>query len=139
MLNKPLLFKLFRDLWQRRGTLLALMLVLMIGVGSYTGMMGVCYDLSTARDAYYHQYNLADFTLDLKRAPETAVATLADSPNILRLRTRIKTNIMVQLPGADDHLIAGAAVSLPTPRRNIINNIKVQNVSHHLYHISIKF
>lgn len=129
MFNKALTLKLCRDLWQRRWTLLALVLVLTVGIGNYTGMAGVYRDLDQAKTSYYHKYNLADFTIDLKRAPAAfkganMVAPLQDSNNILRLRQRIKTEIMLQLPNTIQ-LIPGNAVSLPVPRRNIINNLKL--------------
>ncbi len=124
MINKVLFYKLWRDLWQRRWTLLTLIMVLTVGVGNYTGMAGVYKDLNVARNNYYHKYNLADFAINLKRAPEIAVPLLQNTPNILRLRSRIKTEIMLALPNTIQ-LIPGNAVSLPVPRQNIINNLKL--------------
>ncbi|MCK4608176.1 MAG: ABC transporter permease, partial [Gammaproteobacteria bacterium] len=117
--------KLWRDLWQRRGTLLALVLVLTVGVGNYIGMAGVYRDLDGARNAYYNNYNLADFAIDLKRAPITATSGLNDIPNVLQLRTRIKTDIMLRLPTDNNRLIPGVAVSLPVPRHDVISNVKL--------------
>lgn len=129
MVNKPLLIKLLRDLWTRKGTLFALVMILATGVACYTGMAAVYQDLDNARAKYYHQYNLADFTLDLKRAPETAIYKLENLPNILRLRKRIKINAVVTLPkksyaGAHNP-IPCIIMSLPTPKRNIINNVRM--------------
>ncbi len=122
MIDKVLFYKLWRDLWQRRWTLLALIMVLTVGVGNYTGMTGVYQDLNVARNNYYHKYNLADFAINLKRAPEITVPLPQNTPNILRLRSRIKTEIMLALPNTTQ-LIPGNAVSLPVPRQNIINFI----------------
>ena len=127
MLNKALVFKLLRDLRLRWGTLLALILVLTVGVGNYLGMAAVYRDLDTARADFYNRYNLANFTIDLKRAPETAVTRLPYMANILHLRNRVKTEVMVRLPSQTKRLIPGIAVSLPVPKQNIINNVKMLN------------
>jgi putative ABC transport system permease protein len=129
MITRPFLLKLFRDLWQRIGTITALVLILAVGVSSYISMAGVYHDLNNARANYYHRYNLASFMIDLESAPETAITPLTHLPNILRLRTRIRTPVMVNLPQKSyhkiPHPIPGEALSLPTTPKNIINNIKL--------------
>lgn len=129
MVNKPLAIKMLRDLWARRGALFALILILATGISCYTGMEAIYYDMDGARDAYYNKYNLADFTLDLKRAPGAAVYPLTKLANILRLRKRIKIDAMVNLPLKSYHKIVhpipGVVMSLPFPRRNIINNVRM--------------
>ena len=129
MINRALTFKLFRDLKQRLGTLIALLFVLAIGVGAYTSMASVYFDLDNARADYYQRYNLADFTIDLKRAPEAILYSLEHLPNILRLYSRVKTEVMVNLPvtaySKNKQLLPGVAISLPVPRQNLVNNIKL--------------
>lgn len=127
MFNYPLFLKLIRDLWQRRLTLFVLILIIAIGIGSYIGMAGVYQDLDSACKEYFHAYRLADFTLDLKRAPETVLTTLKDLPNLQRLNPRIRTAVMVNLPrGYYSGLvkpIPGVALSLPVPQKPIINDV----------------
>jgi len=125
MVNRALTFKLLRDLKLRWGTLLALILVLTVGVGNYLGMAAVYRDLDNSRANYYNHYNLTNFTLDLKRAPETAIDRLPYISNVLRLRPRVKTEVMLRLPKQTKRLIPGIAVSVPVPKRNIINDVKM--------------
>jgi len=131
VINKPLTYKLFRDLWQRRGTLLALIFVLAVGVSSYVGMAGVYQALNGARARYYAKYNLANFEMDIKRAPETAVKQLNQEhlPNVLKLRSRIKEYGMANLPFKSYYgipkPIPAEVLSLPVPRRDLINNVKL--------------
>ena len=54
MVNKILALKLLRDLWIKRGTLGALVMILAVGVCCYGGMAGVYHDLDSARANYYH-------------------------------------------------------------------------------------
>jgi putative ABC transport system permease protein len=127
---RPLFLKLLRDLWQRSGTLFALVLILATGISSYIGMAGVYHDLEQATKNYYQKYHLADFTLDLKGAPETIFNNLLNTPNVIKLRTRVVTSVMVKLlktnslTNITSHL-PGQALSLPVPRQEIINNIKL--------------
>lgn len=129
MINYPLLLKLLRDLKQRAGMLTAIILILATGVSNYIGTAGIYQDLDHARSKYYDQYHLANFTLDLKSAPETTTKTLEHLPNILRLRSRIKTPVVVNLPKKSyqglSRPIPGEALSLPFPRRDIINDVKL--------------
>jgi putative ABC transport system permease protein len=122
MVNFPLFKKLGRDLWQRKLTIVAILAVIAIGVGSYTGMSGVYYDLKTASNNYYQQYHLADFSLDLKSAPVTLTKNLTDLPNILRLQPRVKTDTMVSFVGGA--YVPGTALSLPE-NSAAINSIKL--------------
>ena len=62
--------KLVRDLWGRKGALVALLVIMAIGVGAYVGMASVWRDLEGARRDYYRDQRLAHFVVDLKRLPE---------------------------------------------------------------------
>lgn len=129
MVNKLLFLKLIRDFWQNRGTIFAVVMILAVGVCSYVGMAGVYLDLEDARMKYYDKYNLADFTLDLKRAPQDSVSSLRSTQNVLRLRSRIKLDVMAMLPdkaykSGIVKLIPGTVMSLPYPERNIVNNVR---------------
>ena len=66
MVRTTLIRKLFRDLFQRKGALLALLVIVTIGNGSYVGMAAVFQDLDFAREQYYQEYRIGDFTVDLK-------------------------------------------------------------------------
>ena len=68
-----LLLKLLRDLKSRKGSLLALIAIVALGVGCYIGMAGTYRDLMTCRDRYYEDNRLADFSISFKRAPEWIV------------------------------------------------------------------
>jgi putative ABC transport system permease protein len=113
--------------------LLALIFILATGVTSYVGMMGVYHDMDLAQTRYYQQYHLADFTLDVKRAPSSAVNSLMDLPNVERLRARIRTPIIVSSTPYDgkkrdkQFSVPGEAVSLPVPRRSIINDLQLHS------------
>ncbi|MBN1684849.1 MAG: ABC transporter permease [Gammaproteobacteria bacterium] len=123
-MNKPLLLKLLRDLKERWFTLMALIFVLAIGVASYTSMAAVYRDLDAATRHYYQKYHLADFTIDLKRAPKTVLNELRNIPNIFQLRSRVSTPAMVVLTKKiNSNPIPAIALSLPSKNTTMINGI----------------
>ncbi len=119
-MSRALRHKLIRDLWRRKGQLLTLFAVIAIGVGAYVGMAGVWRDMGDARDAYYRDYRLSDFVVDLKRAPSWAVEESARLDGVVSIEGRISQSVMIDLPGVV-RPIEGVALSLPdytSPRFN---------------------
>lgn len=120
--------KLLREVWARKGSLLALAAVVAIGVACYIGMASTFRDLKGSRDRYYANYRLADFTVDCKRAPDFLAEELAALPNVSSVRGRASTAVLVDLP----HLIepiSGTAISMPERREPVINDVLIRTGS----------
>lgn len=120
ILNK----KLLRDLWQRKILVIALTIVVGIAITCFTGLVSIYQDLSQARDRYFSNSKIADFTILLKRAPSYSLAQLKSIDNLTDIRTRINTRIMVSL---GQKQIPGVAISLPKyPWLQNINKIVME-------------
>ncbi len=126
MVNRVMLRKLARDLLRRKGSLLALVVIVAIGVGCFVGMASVFRDMDSARAVYYRDHRLADFTVDLKRAPRWAVQSVEGLPNVAAVRGRVSLGVLIDLPGVQEP-ISGRALSLPTERSDIINNVLLRS------------
>jgi len=126
MANGILLRKLFRDLWSRKGSLLALVAIITIGVGVFVSMAAVYRDMDGSRERYYRDYRLADFIVDLKRAPEWAVADVASLANVAEVRGRVDFAVLIDLPGREEP-ISGRAISMPEQRRPVLNDILLRS------------
>ncbi len=126
MVNRVMLRKLARDLLRRKGSLLALVVIAAIGVGSFVGMASVYRDMAAARAVYYREYRLADFAVDLKRAPRWAVHSVEQLPNVQAARGRVSLAVLIDLPGVEEP-ISGRALSMPTERRSVINDILLRS------------
>ncbi len=126
MVSRVLLRKLRRDLWSRKGSLLTLVVIMAIGIGYYVGSAAVYRDLDGSRHRYYTEYQLADFTVDLKRAPEWAVDTASGLPNVRTVRGRVNMPVLIDLIGVSAP-VSGTAISMPVTRTPVLNNILMRS------------
>jgi len=126
MVSRVLLRKLRRDLFQRKGALLALEAIVTVGVGVYVAMAAVYRDLDGARASYYRDCRLADFSVNLKRAPAWAIDEVARLPNVRAVRGRVVLGVRIQLPGRAKP-IAGTAISMPGTPRPVLNDILLRS------------
>jgi len=70
---------------------------------------------------HYRDYRLADFTVDLKRAPAWAVSACEDIPNVRALRGRVSFSVLLDLPEHPEP-VSGTAISMPPVRRPVLND-----------------
>mgnify|MGYP006305240051 FL=1 len=126
MVTSVLWRKLGRDLWQRKGAVLSLVVVVAIGVGFFISMAGVWRDLDGARARYYTEQRLADFTLDIKRMPVTALDHVRGAPNVSDLYGRVRVAALLDLPGVEEP-VSGTAISLPEKRRPVLNDVLLRS------------
>lgn len=121
-MRSPLRRKMRRDLWARKGALVSLSAIIALGIGCYVGMTGTYLDLVAARDRYYGDYRLADFTVSFKGAPAGEVARLEELPNVRLVEGRVVQSLAISLPEIEGR-INGQAISLPGTRRPGVNNL----------------
>jgi len=126
MVSRVLLRKLFRDMLGRAGALLALLVIVTIGVGIFVGMAAVYRDLYDARRRYYAEHHLADFTVDLKRAPAHVVEEVAAMPNVRAARGRVNIGARIDLDDVDEP-ITGTAISMPEQQLPVLNGILLRS------------
>ncbi|MDD4737403.1 MAG: hypothetical protein PHP44_15000, partial [Kiritimatiellae bacterium] len=117
--------KRMRDLLRARGMLLAVAAIVATGTGSFIGMLATFNNLDDARAAYYAECRMADFWIDLKKAPVTEVRKLATLPGISELRDRMTFPAILDLPDVPQP-INMLIVSMPREQGPVINNILVR-------------
>jgi len=126
VVNRVLLRKLRRDLLRRKGALLALTAIVTVGIGCYVSMAAVYRDLDSARASYYRRYRLADFTVNMKRAPAWAIDEVAALPNVRAVRGRVRLAVRIDLPALDEP-ISGTAISMPRQPVPVLNDILLRS------------
>lgn len=121
--------KLWRDLKSTGFLLLAVGSIMAIGVAAYVAL-GVAYrNLSTAQRLYYSACRMADFTLDLKKAPLADVAAVSALPGVVEIRPRIQFLSVVDIEEVPEP-VNGIVLSLPNRREPVINDIILQQGSY---------
>jgi len=58
-----------RDIIKLKGMLIAVAAIVAIGVASFVGMLATYINLTNAQGNYYSKCRMADFWIDLKKAP----------------------------------------------------------------------
>lgn len=114
--------KLRRDLLGARATLMAILVVIVVGIACFVGLVSVYVNLERSRLDYYARCRMADFWVDLKKLPLSEVQDVARMPGIAEVRSRIVFNAVVDLPGVARPL-SGQVISLPDSPRPVINDI----------------
>ncbi|MFM1921348.1 MAG: hypothetical protein RLZZ303_2982 [Candidatus Hydrogenedentota bacterium] len=120
----PLHRKLLRTMLQGWGQSLAVIAVVACGIACYVCIHSAFLNLSLTRDTYYSRNRLADFEVMLDRAPESAVFEVESMPGVRRARARIVKDVSVDVAGTDEPR-SGRLISMPVPRREVINDIVV--------------
>lgn len=119
---KALDHKLWRDLWQLRMQMFAIMLVLASGVATFIMFSSTHDSLELSRGDYYRHYRFADAFVSLNRAPEYVARKLAEIPGVAVAQTRVTAWVTVDLPHFPE-TITGLITSLPDhgpPRLNAL-------------------
>ena len=114
--------KLVRDLWRTRGMLMAIVAIVAVGIACLVGLVGTSRNLSTALEAYYSRCRMADFWIDLKRAPVSELEFLGLVKGVAALRQRISYPVVVDIQGVAAP-VSGQLLSLPDVRRPVTNDI----------------
>ncbi len=125
--------KLRRDLWQTKGMLTAVILIVAVGVSCLVGMMGTSANLQWARNLYYAQCRMADFWVDLKKMPVTELDVLENLEGISEMRARIAFQVIVDLEGVEEPL-SGTLLTLPAEPSPVINGILVRSGTYFTSH-----
>lgn len=115
--------KLIRDLRSNLGTLLSVIAITVIGAGVLIGLGGTQRDLQAGQLAYYRQYRFADFWIDLKKAPQSAVRRIGALPGVDAVRGRVVYDVILDLAN-EARPVTGRLISTPAePSGQSINGI----------------
>ena len=121
--------KLLRELAASRWLLLTIALIVTVGVSLFVYMRSTYFNLKMAQAGYYAQGRMADFWIDLKKAPLSEVAALEELPGVMEIRPRIQFYATVDLDRVKKPL-NGLILSLPDVREPVINDIELMRGSY---------
>lgn len=104
--------KLVRDLWQMKGQVLAICLVIACGVAMFVMSVSTLHTLQKTQAAYYERYRFAHVFAHLKRAPNSLAERLAEIPGVGQVQTRVIVNVNLDVPGLKEPAV-GRLISVP--------------------------
>jgi putative ABC transport system permease protein len=116
--------KLLRELWQLKGQMLSIALVVATGIMTVITMRGSYDTLVEAQQSYYRESRFADIWAPLKRAPDALAVRIAAIPGVATVDTRVSFFATLDLEGLDAPA-QGLFVSLPEAGRPKLNNIRI--------------
>ena len=121
--------KLLRDLWRSKGLLLAIAGILAVGVNNFIGLRSAYLNLENSKRDFYRECRLADFWIDVKKAPTAELDSLRAIPGIADLDARIQFRATVVLPDIEEPVNA-VLLSLPDERSPMLNDIVMRSGSY---------
>jgi putative ABC transport system permease protein len=104
--------KLGRDLLGSAGLLATVVTIIAVGTSAFIAMGSAYRILSASQHAYYETYRFADFWVDVKKAPLTAVEPIARLPGVAAVETRVAFDVILDVPGVVEP-ITGRLLSVP--------------------------
>ncbi len=116
---------LWRDLWHLRGQVIAAAMVVACGMAAFLSMRATYESLLRARDDYYQALRFADVFAQLKRAPLSVAARIAEIPGVAQVRTRVVLQVTLDVPGLDEPA-SGRLVSIPEQPRPMLNDLSMR-------------
>jgi len=114
--------KLFRELWQMRGQVLAIAVVISGGMATLVMSLTSLDALSVTRDAYYREYRFSDIFVNAKRAPESLREQVEAIAGVQQVETRVVAGANLDIPDFPDPA-SGILVSLPDGRNAELNRL----------------
>jgi len=114
--------KLWRDLWAMRTQALAIVLVIVSGVGVFIMSLSTLDSLERTRDTYYLRNHFADVFSSLKRAPLSMADRIAAIPGVETVETRVVAYVSIDVEGFPDP-VSGHLHSLPDNAQGLLNRI----------------
>ena len=106
--------KLWRDLRQLRGQVIAIALVVIGGIGTMVMAQSNYGALDSTRALYYTEYRFADVFARVERAPLTVLEPIRAIRGIREAEPRVTGFVNLELPGFEEP-VTGQIVSLPRP------------------------
>lgn len=116
---------LWRDLWHLRGQVTAAALVVACGVAAFVSMRSTYESLLSAQADYYSAFRFADVFAQVKRAPESLAARVAQIPGVAQVRTRVVIQVTLDVPDLAEPA-TGKLVSVPDRLQPMINDLFVR-------------
>ncbi len=114
--------KMFRELWLMRAQALAIILVIMSGVGLFIMSLSTLDSLFLTRKNYYETNRFAEIFANLKRAPDKLHSRIEAINGVKHVDLRVVAAVNVNVSGFDEP-ITGQLISIPDHGEATLNKL----------------
>ncbi|MBU3741494.1 MAG: FtsX-like permease family protein [Candidatus Kapabacteria bacterium] len=114
--------KLLREIGHLRGQLIAIILVIGCGIGTYVMSRSMHASLLLTQEAYYAKGRYADVFATVQRAPRSVVGELQSIRGVALAEARTTSKVLVDVPGLAEPATA-TLVSMPSDRPMLMNDV----------------
>ncbi len=121
--------KLIRDLIRAKVLMLAITSIIAVGVTCFVAIQSAYHNLNEARKSYYRRCRVADFWVDVKKAPLAELQAVSETPGLAEVQPRIQFAATVDLENVIEPINA-VVISLPDRRQPVINDIVLRQGSY---------
>ncbi len=122
LLNK----KILRDIWNIKGQMAAIIMVMAAGIAFFVILFGVVDSLKLTKSTYYQRYQFADVFASLKRAPNSLQQRVNDIPGVSVTQTRVVFGVTLQIENMVEPA-SGKVISLPDSHSPILNQLYLRS------------
>jgi len=122
---KKINLKLWRDIRQQKWQFTALVVVILVGVLSYGGMMGMIDDVEASLDHTLDELRFQDFVVTLEgTTPESLVQDVAGVDNVQAVTGRLVMDVGLDI--SEDNQARARLVGMPTAAQPPVNQLYIQ-------------
>jgi len=118
--------KLLKDLWNIKGQVAAIIMVMAAGISVFVIMFGVFDSLRLSQTTYYEHYQFADVFGSLKRAPESVKHRISEIEGVSVVETRVTFGVTLQMENMVEPA-SGKIISLADGRTPLLNNLYLRS------------
>jgi len=117
--------KLFRDLRAYRAQVIGVVVVMALGIAMYHSYYLAYQSLGASYDVCYEDLKLADFSIEMRSAPEQTVKRLAAISGVRHVTGRLRSEIRVEQGVGRRKVTTGRIISVPDEGRSRVNKLVV--------------
>jgi len=113
--------KVVRNLWQMKGQVLAIALVITVGVAMFIAYSSTFDSLRRTQQTFYERNHFADVFAGLERAPNHLTRRIGAIPGVSRVDTRVVADVLLDVEGMTEP-VSGRLISIDPGKTTALNH-----------------
>ncbi|KPK48889.1 MAG: hypothetical protein AMK72_05850 [Planctomycetes bacterium SM23_25] len=124
-MNRKIHLLVIRDIMARRFQFGALAIIIALGIAIFVSMTVAFGNAERSYDRTYERTRFADFSVEVKGAPESVIDEVGQLANVKAVEGRVVMD--TGLPVGENRLVQARLIGLPTERRAAVNDVIVES------------